>query len=159
MLLLKSHIEAQTGKPLLWIACAGIKGGKAEHFELSYLTTVLPGFYLPIMDMPLRNTKQTLAMAGLEANKGVKKLYYGALDGAGITKTNPVYKLPGNLLEGISGKQFLVNNRNDADEVASVVEAACKEVLGRTGGAGFPILYDGYRSHISNVKRGVERAG
>merc|ERR1719229_810189 len=45
----KSHIEAQTGKPLLWIACAGINGGKAEHFNLSYLTTVLPGFYIPIM--------------------------------------------------------------------------------------------------------------
>merc|ERR1712110_1352613 len=31
-------------------------------------------FHLPIMDMPLRNTKQTLAMAGLEANKDVKGL-------------------------------------------------------------------------------------
>ena len=79
--------------------------------------------------------------------------------GGGSTQTNPVYKLPANLLEGVAGKQFLYNNKDDKDEVASVVEAACKEVLGRTGGAGFPILFDGnFASQISNVKRGVERA-
>ena len=153
----KSHIEAQTGKPLLWLACAGIKDGKAEHFERGYLTTVLPGFYLPIMDMPLRNTKQMLAMAGLEANKGVKELN-SYLGGGSTTKTNPVYKLPTNLIEGVAGKQFLVNNYQDADELASVVEAACKEVLGRTGGAGFPILCGGDWL-IGSIKRGVERAG
>ena len=156
---LKSHIEAQTARPLLWIACAGIDRGKAEHFELSYLTTVLPqGVHNPIMDMPLRNTKQTLAMAGLEANKDVKGLNY---DGArSSTKTNPVYKLPANLLEGVTGKPFLYNNDDDDDdEMANVVEAACKEVLGRTGGAGFPILCEDYSSDISVVKRGVERAG
>ena len=43
--------------------------------------------------------------------------------------------------------------------MASVVEAACKEVLGRTGGAGFPILCDVFSSQMSSVKRGVERAG
>ena len=85
--------------------------------------------------IPLRNTKQTLAMAGLDANKGVK-----GLNGYNATQTNPIYKLPVNLIKGVAGKQFLVNNWNDADEVASVVEVACKEVLGRTGGAGFPIL-------------------
>merc|ERR1719458_2186265 len=39
---LQNHIEAQTGKPHLWIACAGIQHGKTEHFEQSYLTSVLP---------------------------------------------------------------------------------------------------------------------
>merc|ERR1712051_607299 len=34
---LQNHIEAQTGKPHLWIACAGIEWGKTEHFERSYL--------------------------------------------------------------------------------------------------------------------------
>ena len=38
----------------------------------------------------------------------------------------------------------------------SAVAAACKEVLGRTGGAGFPILCDGY--DIGLIKIGVERA-
>merc|ERR1719458_1622658 len=39
---LQNHIEAQTGKPHLWIACAAIEKGEAEHFEQSYLTSVLP---------------------------------------------------------------------------------------------------------------------
>ena len=79
--------------------------------------------------------------------------------GGGSTQTNPVYKLPANLLEGVTGKQFLVNNQYDYDEVMSVVEAACKEVLRRTGGTGFPIVCYGYSSMISMIKRGVERAG
>ena len=60
----------------------------------------------------------------------------------------------------MEGKQFFVNDYNDDDEVKSVVEAACKEVLRRTGGAGFPVLcLCLLGSNISIVKRGVERAG
>ena len=127
---LQNHIEAQTGKPHFWIACAGIKDGKTEHFTQSYrsyLTLLLPPvFHILQMDLPpLHNTKQVLAMAGIER------------------------------------KEFLYNNQDDADELACAVEAACKEVFGRTGGAGFPILCDGYAgdSKIRIVKRGVERAG
>ena len=44
--------------------------------------------------------------------------------------------------------------------MASVVEAACKEVFGRTGGAGFPLIFNGWTdSRISDVKRGLKRAG
>ena len=156
---LQNHIEAQTGKPHLWIACAAIQDGWAEHFERSYLTRVLPPvFHLPQMDIPLRNTKQTLAMARLEGNTKVKGLttYYGASS----TKTNPVYKVPNLMIDGVEGKEFLVNDINDDEEVASAVEAACKEVLGRTAGASFPLLCDDYHaSKMSIVKRGVERAG
>ena len=61
------------------------------------------------------------------------------------------------LIDGVEGKQFFVKENEDNVKVASVLEAACKEVLGRTGGAGFPLLFDA--SKISIVKRGVERAG
>merc|ERR1719336_1904120 len=72
---LQNHFEAQPAKPPLWIACAGIEHGEAEHFERSHLTSILPpAFHLPEMDVPLRNTKQTIALAGLEGNKGVKGL-------------------------------------------------------------------------------------
>ena len=154
---LQNHIEAQTGKPHLWIACAAIERGKTEHFERSYLTSVLPPvFHLPQMDIPLRNTKQTLAMAGLEGNTDVKKLNNHLTS----AMTNPSYNIPDLVMDGVEGKQFLVNNRDDDDEMASAVEAACKEVLGRTGGAGFPLLFDGLLdSQISTIKRGVERAG
>ena len=155
---LQSHMEAQTGKPQLWIACAGIDHGKTEHFKRTYLTSVLPPvFHLPEMDVPLRNTKQVLAMAELESNEDVKAL--GDVGGVAPTKTNPVYRLPEQLMAGVKGKQFLVNNRDDSDELESVVETACKEVLGRTGGAGFPVLCDTIGDlRIRSVRRGVERA-
>merc|ERR1712047_236267 len=109
----QNHFEAQPAKPSLWIACAGIEYGEAKHFERSYLTSILPpAFHLPEMDVPLRNTKQTLAMAGLERNKGVKEL-----DVSGGTRTNPVYKVPEHLMEGVEGKEFLVNNKDDEERL------------------------------------------
>ena len=76
------------------------------------------------------------------------------------TNTNPVYKVPAYLMEGVEGKEFLVNNYDDEEEAARVIEEATKEVLRRTGGAGFPILCTDYGgSMISAAKRGVERAG
>ena len=60
-----------------------------------------------------------------------------------LTMTSPVYKIPNQLMAGLEGKQFLYNNKDDKDEVTSVVEAAYKVVLLRTGGAGFPLLCDG----------------
>ena len=132
--------------------------GKPEHFEQSHMITMLPPvFHLPEMDMPLRNTKRTLSMAKLEANTGVKRL---DLFGASSTMTNPVYTISDQLMAGVEGQQFLLNDINDADELANVVEAACKEVLRRTGGAGFPVLCNANAdSKISIVKRGVERTG
>ena len=45
---LQNHFEAQPAKPPLWIACAGMQVGKAEHFQRSYLTSILPPpFHLP----------------------------------------------------------------------------------------------------------------
>ena len=87
------------------------------------------------MDVPLRNTKQTLAMAGLEGNKGVTRLGDGSL-----TRTNPVYNIPTHLIEGVEGKEFLVNNKDDEEELERVVSESTVEVLRRTGGAGFPLL-------------------
>jgi len=154
---LQNHFEAQPSKPPLWIACAGIDNGKAAFFERSYLTSILPpAFHLPEMDVPLRNTKQTLTLAGLEENKGVKELN----NYTSSTKTNPVYNIPTNLMEGVEGKEFLVNSRYDDEEMEGVVEEATREVLKRTGGAGFPLLcHDYIDSTLSAVKRGVERAG
>ena len=155
---LKRHIEAQTGNPHLWIAMAGIENGKAEHFEQYYLTTLLPPvFHLPEMEIPLRTTKQVLAMAHLEGNTHVKDL---GLIGAQPVSTNPVYKVPDQLINGVKGRRFVFNDKYDNEELTSVTEAACKEVFRRTGGAGFPVLCDTFHnSQISFVKRGVERSG
>ena len=50
-----------------------------------------------------------------------------------------------NLMEGVEGKEFLVDNSKDEEEVERVVEEATKEVLRRTGGAGFPLLCNDVR--------------
>ena len=155
---LQNYFEAQSCKPPLWIACAGVEWGKAEHFEPSYLTSILPtAFHLPLMDMPLRNTKQTLAMAGLEENKDIKILS----SYSSSTKTKPIYKIPDHLMTGVEGKEFFVDDKYDEEEVVGAVNVATKEVFRRTGGAGFPLLCGDYvyGSTISAVKRGVERAG
>ena len=43
-------------------------------------------------------------------------------------------------MTGLEGKEFLVHYNKDGNEVADAVEAASKELLRRTGGAGFPLL-------------------
>ena len=74
------------------------------------------------MDVPSRNTKQLLALAGLEGNKGVKRFeYYRGI------KTNPFYKVPAHLMEGTQGKEFLVNNKKDEEELERVVAEATKD--------------------------------
>ena len=155
---LQNHFEVQPGKPPLWIACAGIKDGKAEQFERSYMASILPpAFHLPEMSMPLRNTKKTLAMAGLEGNKNVKEFdYFGSFS----IQTNPVYKVPEHLITGVAGKEFHVKNKGDKEEVVRVVKEACEEVFRRTGGAGFPLLCnDSIGTTIHTIKGGIERAG
>ena len=76
------------------------------------------------------------------------------------TQTNTVYNIPSHLMEGVEGKEFLINNIRDEEEVARVVKEATTEVLSRTGGAGFPLLCndDTFGLRISAVNRGVESA-
>merc|ERR1712061_641325 len=64
-------------------------------------------------------------------------------------------------MEELKGKEFLVNNNaDDHEELGRVVSEATKEVLRRTGGAGFPLLCVGYHdTTFSAVRGGVETAG
>lgn len=59
-------------------------------------------------------------------------------------------------MAGVEGKEFLVNNKDDEEEVADVVKKACEMVFGMTGGAGFPLLC-ARNTTMDGVKRGVER--
>ena len=101
-------------------------------------------------------TNSMSGMAGLVGNKNIKGLdvYMSS-----STKTSLVYKVSKNLMNGVEGKEVLVNNKYDEKEVASVAMEASKDVFTRTGVAGFPLLCGGFASTISVVKRGVERAG
>merc|ERR1719336_1410206 len=101
---LQNHFKAQPANPPLWIAIAEIKDGEAENFERSYVTSILPpDFHLPEMDVPLRNTKQTLALAGLEKNISLRELGTQLGNQYKGTTTNPVYKVPTDMMEGVKG--------------------------------------------------------
>ena len=93
-------------------------------------------------------TNSMSGMAGLVGNKNIKGLdvYMSS-----STMTSLVYKLPSHLIYGVEGNGFLVNNKDDEEEVASVV----MEATG-TGGAGFPLLCCGF---ASTILRCQERSG
>merc|ERR1719474_2491855 len=143
--------------PLLWISCAGQAGSKAEHFEKSYVTKLLPvGFHVPEMQIPLRNTKQTLALAKLDQRQNTDAigLYSAAALSAHI---RPKYDIPNHLIEGVKGQEFLV-----MEEVQNAVKEACEQVLKRTGGAGFPVLCNASAFEsgwIEMVLSGMKMAG
>ena len=63
-------------------------------------------------------------------------------------------------MDGVKCKEFPTADRNNSEEIQNVIEMACRDVLGRTGGSGFPVLCDGWKiSQMSSVKRGVKAAG
>ena len=64
---IRSHTESQPGRPLLWISIAGIGGGDPEHFKHNYLAPLMPGFHMPVMEIPLRNTTEVIKLAGLDS--------------------------------------------------------------------------------------------
>ena len=167
---LQNYMTVQIDRPLLWIAMAAVVTGKAEHFKRSYLTHLLPPvFHIPEMNMPLRSTKRVLETAQLGSQTNIKGL--GSGGASYYPKSNPEYTVPPQLMAGPECDHFLLNNTtlgqtSDIEELENVVEAASKELLRRTGGAGFPILFDTYGSEASarldwtgGVKRGVERSG
>merc|ERR1712037_207392 len=100
---MKSHMVGQPGSPLLWISIAGIRNGDPEHFKHNYLAPLMPGFHMPVMEIPLRNTGEVLKLAGLDSKDANRT--------AGVTgamRTNPSYSLPANLMSGIECRQIIV---------------------------------------------------
>ena len=157
---LQSHIKGLDGS-ILWISCAG-QDGEAKHFEKSYLTKLLPeDFHVPEMQIPLRNTKQTLALAKLDQRQNTDAI--GLYSSAALSAhTRPIYDIPNHLMEGVKGQEFLVESINNNEEVQSTVKAACEQVLKRTGGAGFPVLCNASTfesGHIEMVLSGMKRLG
>ena len=128
-------MAGQPGRPRLWISIAGIYKGLPEHFKHNYLAPLMPGFHMPVMKIPLRNTTEVIKLAGLDSTDANKI--------ASVTNmsTNPSYSLPPHLMSGIQCRQITVN-RNDDAEIEKAVEEACKEMLERTGCKGFPVLVE-----------------
>ena len=72
---MRSHMVGQPGHCLLWISIAGIDSGKPEHFKHNYLVSLMTGFHVPVMEFPLRNTKEVIKLAGLDSNNANKTAY------------------------------------------------------------------------------------
>ena len=92
---MRSHMVGQPGHYLLWISIAGIDHGKPEHFKHNYLEPLMSGFHVPVMEFPLRNTKEVIKLAGLDSINANKT---AAVVGAW---TNPSYTLPPHMMSGV----------------------------------------------------------
>ena len=131
---MRSQLVGQPGRLLLWISIAGIDQGDPKHFKHNYLAPLMPGFHMPVMEIPLRNTSEVLKLAQLDSKDPNKTALVTNM------KTNPSYSLPPNLMSGIECREIKVK-KNDNAGIERAVEAACKEMLVRSGGKGFPLLF------------------
>ena len=137
---MRNHFARHPGPPkMLWISIAGIDNGKPEHFKHDYLAALMPGFHIPVMELPLRNTREVIKLAGLDLKPTIKSV--------GLTSmyTNPSYNLPPNLMFGVQCQQIKVKVGEDAD-YKKAIKAACQEILKRTAAKGFPVLLDSFVS-------------
>ena len=143
----------QPGHYLLWISIAGIDQGKPKHFKHNYLAPLMTGFHVPVMEFPLRNTKEVIKLAGLDGNNANKTAYVGF---GYSMQTHPSYTLPQHLMSGVHCQQLKVK-KNDDDELLKAVEAGCRVMMERTAGSGFPILFD-FKVDKSTVVSAVYKA-
>ena len=132
---MRNHMLGQPGHLVLWISIAGIVYGKPDNFKHTHLAPLMPGFHLPVMEFPLRNTKEVIKLAGLDSKDTNKTVYVAS------SRTNPCYSLPPNLMCGVLCQEIKVKKNNDA-ELSKAVETGCVIMLDRTAGSGFPVLAD-----------------
>ena len=80
---------------------AGINIGKPEHFKQNYLAPLMPGFHVPVMEIPLRNTSEVIKLAGLDSkDANMTAVVTGMI-------TSPSYSLLPNLMSGIESRQII----------------------------------------------------
>ena len=120
---------------MLWISIAGIQDGETEHFKHTYLASLMPGFYVPVMELPLRNTKEVIKLAGLDSKDANRTVAV-----TGMT-TNPSYSIPPNLMSGAQCEQINVWRYNEGQQLERALEYAVKAMLKRTAGRGFPVIF------------------
>ena len=95
----------------------------------------MTGFHVPVMEFPLRNTKEVIKLAGLDSNNAKKTANVAG------AKSYPSYSLPPHLMTGVQCQQIKVKKNDDA-ELSKAVEAGCRVMTQRTAGSGFPVLLE-----------------
>ena len=134
---MRSHIVGQPGHYLLWISIAGMIGALPYSFKHKYMAPKMTGFHLPMMEFPLRNTKEVMKLAKLDSSTNSRR----STDSIANIKAPLYYSLPPHLMSGVQCHKVKVKIGDDAG-LQKAIEAGGKEMLERTAGKGFPVLVD-----------------
>ena len=125
-----------TGGGMLWMSIAGYEGGIPD---MSTIQSSFSMFHLPVMSIPLRSTRQVLAMAGMEGGSSSHNLAV-----AETFQTSASYTLPPLLLPGLPGTVVRVKEKNNKEEVVEAVKAAREKMTLRIGVRGVLVLCNSY---------------
>ena len=140
------------GKGMLWMTVAGYYGNINPTVPtMSTMETTFPMFHLPVMNIPLRSTREVLVMAGVEGETSSIKYIAGSL------KTSPpIYTIPPLLLPGLPGITERVLDRKNKEEVVKAVKSAREKMTGKTRAKGVPVLCTGHTKDLfSFVREGL----
>ena len=121
------------GGGMLWMSVAGYYGDNTP--TLSDIESTFSMFHVPVMTIPLRSTREVLAMAGMEGETISK-----VLGVAGVKTIGTSYTIPAMLLRGLPGIIMRVQDRNNKEEVVTAVRFAREKISERTGARGVPVL-------------------
>ena len=150
--MMRRRVARQASSHVLWVSIAGITSADPRHFKHDYLAPLMTGFHVPVMKLPLRNTREVIKLAGLDSNNSNKTAAVTA-----SLQTNPCFTLPPHLMSSIECQEMNVN-MNDDTELQGALEHACEVLLERTAGNGFPVLVDSNTScEMSTVLAAVQR--
>ena len=120
-----------TGGGMLWMSVAGYDG---DIPAMSTIESTFSMFHLPVMSIPLRSTREVLAMAGMDGGTSSSK--HVAL----FNTSDASYSIPPLLLLGLPGITVRVLDKKNKEEVVTAVRSAREKMTVRTGARGVPVL-------------------
>ena len=121
--------------------------------DMSTIESTFSMFHLPVMSIPLRSTREVLAMAGMDGGTSYGKLV------AGFTTSDASYSIPPLLLPGLPGITVRVLDKKNKEEVVTAVRSAREKMTVRTGARGVPVLCNIYDDAMwSWVREGLMSA-
>jgi len=123
------------GGGMLWLSVAGYSPG-INIPDMDTIESSFKMFLLPVMSIPLRSTREVLAMAGVQGITSPQILNV-ALFSTSVSS----YTIPPLLMPGLPGIVVRVNNCDSKEEVLTAVRTAREEMTVRTGVRGSLYYY------------------
>merc|ERR1712013_622533 len=120
---------------MLWLSVAGYSPG-INIPDMDTIESSFKMFLLPVMSIPLRSTREVLAMAGVQGITSPQILNV-ALFSTSVSS----YTIPPLLMPGLPGIVVRVNNCDSKEEVLTAVRTAREEMTVRTGVRGSLYYY------------------